>query len=380
VQGANEEFAGANDDMSNAAIGKMGPSVRSFFLLAGLPLLLAMLCACACSAPAQIRDLREAEAHERGGRNEAALQSYESAMHTCNKAESARRRRDSCAAAHLQHAELLVSMERYPEAISAYHEAERVLAKTAAAAAQACYDAALVYLKMEDLEGAYTYLWRTITNYPDEAFAADALKRILRDGRVRAPSAIHKELIRLNRDLAETKIADNLLYALAQLEEVDLGDANAALGRYDALVKHYPKSGLYDDSLWHGARLSRQLGDAKGAVQHLRKLVATREVAFGAGSYFSVWLDNAQLELGIILRDDLQDYPAAIKAFTRLASDYPASILRDDALFERAVAKERAGQAEAACKDLAKLLKKYPDSKYTLSAVPKLRSALSCNL
>lgn len=339
-----------------------------------------MLCACACSAPAQIRDLREAEAHERGGRNEAALQSYQSAMRTCRKVDKVRRRRASCAAAYLQHAELLVSMKRYPEAISAYHEAERALAETTAAAAQACYDAALVYLEMEELEGAYTYLWRTITNYPDEAFAADALKRILRDGRARAPSAVHRELIQLSRDLAETRIADNILHALAQLEEVDFADAARALGRYDALVKHYPRSGLYDDSLWHGARLSRQLGDAKGAVERLRKLLATREVAFGAGSYFSVWLDNGQLELGIILRDDMQDYPAAIKAFTRLASDYPASILRDDALFERAVTKGRAAQEKGACKDLAKLVKKYPDSKYTLRAVPKLRTALSCNL
>jgi hypothetical protein len=32
-----------------------------------------------------------------------------------------------------------------------------------------------------------------------------------------------------------------------------------------------------------------------------RNELATREVAFGAGSYFSIWLDDAQLELGKIL-------------------------------------------------------------------------------
>ena len=36
MQGANEDFAGANDDMSNAAIGKAGPSNRSLFVVGGL--------------------------------------------------------------------------------------------------------------------------------------------------------------------------------------------------------------------------------------------------------------------------------------------------------------------------------------------------------
>lgn len=334
----------------------------------------------ACSAPAQIRDLREAEAHERGGRHDEALQSYARAMQSCEKIDSRRRRRDSCAAAHLQRAELLVTLKRYPEAIKAYHEAEQELHYKTPAAAQACYDAAILYFQVDDIEGAYQYLWRTVTHYSNEAFAADALKRLLRDGQKRAPDELHQELSKLVKALAKTKIADNLLHALASLEEHHFQRPEAALGHYDRLVQDYPSSGLFDDSLWHGARLSRQLGDAEGAVKRLRKLVGTREVALGAGSYFSIWLDNAQLELGIVLRDDLKDYKGAIKAFATLPRDYPASILRDDALYERALTKGRAGQADAACKDLAKLSKKYPDSKYTLSTVPKLRSELACNL
>jgi tetratricopeptide (TPR) repeat protein len=334
----------------------------------------------ACSAPAQIRDLREAEAHERAGRDKAALVSYTRAMQTCQKVASQRRRRDSCAAAHLQRAELLVTMERLPEAALAYHQAEAALSYSKPAAAQACYDSALLYFRIDKIEDAYHYLWRAVTNYPNEAFAADALKRLLRDGRRRAPEALRKELSKLDQVLADTKIADNLIFSLAQLEEEEFSNPAAALAHYDKLVKHYRSSGLFDDSLWHSARLSRALGDAKGAVQRLRKLVATREVALGAGSYFSVWLDNGQLELGIILRDDLKDYKAAIKAFAKLPSDYPASILRDDALYERAYAKSKAGLSAAACKDLTKLNKKYPDSKYNLRAGPKLRSELACNL
>lgn len=339
-----------------------------------------LLALAACSAPAQIRDLREAEVHERSGRHDAALLSYDKAMESCEKVDNRRRRRNSCAAAHLQRAELLVTLERNADAIKAYHAAEHSLQHSIPAAAQACYGAALLYFKVDDIENAYRYLWRTITNYPNEAFASDALKRVLRDGQVRAPEALHKELVVLNTALVDTKIADNILHALASLEEHQFSKPDRALERYDTLVKHYPKSGLFDDSLWHGARLSRQLGDPEGAVKRLRRLLATREVAFGAGSYFSVWLDNGQLELGIILRDDLKDYQGAIKAFATLPSDYPASILRDDALYERAHTKGLAGRNADACKDLAKLSKKYPDSKYMLSAVPKLRSELACNL
>jgi tetratricopeptide (TPR) repeat protein len=349
-------------------------------LASAIALCLWALLFAACSAPAQIRDLQDAENHERAGRHEDALQSYQAAQASCLKVDNKRRRRDSCAAAHLQRAELLVTMKRHKEALEAYHEAERALVHSVPAAAQACYDAGLLYLEIGEIESAYRYLWRTITNYPNEAFAADALKRILRDGRKRAPEELRRELLSLGKALSDTKVADNLLHALAELEENEFQAPDKALERYDLIVDRYPKSGLFDDSLWHSARLSRQLGDSKGAVKRLRKLVGTREVALGAGSYFSVWLDDGQLELGIILRDDLKDYKAAIKAFSALPSDYPASILRDDALYERALTKARAGQKDGACKDLAKLNKKYPDSKYTLAAAPKLRSELACAL
>jgi tetratricopeptide (TPR) repeat protein len=293
--------------------------------------------------------------------------------------DSDRRRRSACASAHLQYAELLVSLSRLPEAARAYHEAERTLTTTPDAA-QACYNAALVYMRMDNDQRAYHYLWRTVTHYPNEAFAADAMKHILRDGRTRAPEDLRTQLTKLSCSLAKTKIADNLLSALAQLEEHEFSAPERALALYDQLVKEHRSSGLFDDALWHGARLSRQLGDPHGAVERLRKLLATRVVALGAGSYFSVWLDDAQLELGIVLRDDLEAYSDAVSAFATLPSDYPDSILRDDALYERAVTKARMGAQEAACKDLSKLRKLYPDSKYELEKAPELRTQLGCAL
>jgi len=332
----------------------------------------------ACSAPAQIRDLRAAESYEAAGQHKHALQAYRAAQQSCREVSSKRKRRQACAAAHLQHAELLAAIGRTREAVTAYHKTETVLSDNPEASARASFASALLYEQLGDDEAHYKYLWRTITHYPNQEFAADACKRLLFGGRKRAPKQLRTAFYGLVGPLANTKIADNLLEALAELEEVEFQSPKTALHYYDLLIETHPTSGFYDDALWHGARLSRSLDDAAGAVRRLRQLLKTRVVALGAGSYFSVWLDNAQLELGIVLRDDLRDYDGAIKAFTTLPSHYPASILKDDALFERAVAKAKAGRKNDACKDLTKLQSKYNDSKYEIERAPQLRTALGC--
>jgi Tetratricopeptide repeat len=139
----------------------------------------------------------------------------------------------------------------------------------------------------------------------------------------------------------------------------------------------YPASGLRDDARWHAARLSRQLGDFVGAARRLRLLLATREVAFGAGSYFSIWLDDAQLELGRLLRDALGDPAGALAAFRRLPRDYPASILRDDAAWEIAETLRRSGAHAAACAAAAELARRFPESRHLASA-RALERALRC--
>jgi tetratricopeptide (TPR) repeat protein len=164
--------------------------------------------------------------------------------------------------------------------------------------------------------------------------------------------------------LAETDVADNLVWSLADLTEHELANPGAARALYDRIPVDYPNSGLRDDARWNGARISRAMGDPEGAVRRLRGLVGTREVALGTGSYFSIWLDDAQLELGRVLRDDLRDLPGAIRAFEKLPKDYPASILKDDALFELAVTQKAAGNPAKACAAIEKLVKQSPDSKY----------------
>lgn len=344
-------------------------------MLARLAVVLLVL---SCSAPALPADLADAERYVRRGQYDLAMQSYLAAQASCKNIRRKRLRRSTCSSAHLGQAELLIDLDRKREAAHKYETIYEVILDDPPAVAQATYRAGQLYLELGEEKRAYELLWKTVTDFPGEAFAADALRIVLRDGRRRDPTQLFEVLGKLAVAMRETQVADNILYALADLAENEFGDQAAARQFYDQLATDYPDSGLRDESLWHGARLARLTGDPKGAATRLRTLLATREVAYGAGSYFSVWLDNAQLELGRVLRDDIGDNKAALREFRRLPEDYPASVLVDDAMYERAVTWNAIGRTDRACKALDRLKAKWPDSKYELEKAPALRLELGC--
>lgn len=333
----------------------------------------------ACSGPARQSDLRAAEEAEHRGDVEAALAAYEQAQAVCTRtAPPSRRRRDACADAHLQRAELLEHTGRIEEAVAAYEHAVEALAGDPERAATATYRAGRLRLELGQDLRAYTLLWRTVTQFPDQAPAGDALRLVVSDGRRRNPEQLYEELGKLVTPLAQTGVADNLLWAMAEVAENDLDQPPVALSMLDKIVKDYPGSGLRDDAWWHGARLARSLGDPAGAVARLRALLETRQVAFMVGSYFSVWLDDAQLALGRILRDDLGDVRGAVAAFARLPRDYPASVLIDDARWEIARTWAAAGDDARTCAALDLLGRAHPDSRYEITDAPALRRAHGC--
>ncbi|HEU0034353.1 MAG TPA: tetratricopeptide repeat protein [Kofleriaceae bacterium] len=318
----------------------------------------------ACSAPATLSELSTAERRADAGDTDGAVASYREAQATCRALKPARRAKAACAEALLGEAETLEHAQRTDAAIAAYLAIPTKATDDPATAAVAVYRAGELLLRAHKDTDAWTALWRVVTEWPDEAPAADAVRALLTDGRRRDPRALADQLAKLLTPLAETAVADNLIWSLADLQEHELENPAAARALYDRIPIDHADSGLRDDARWHAARLSRALGDPKGCVERLRALLATREVAFGAGSYFSIWLDDAQLELGRVLRDDLKDLPGAAAAFRKLPKDYPASILKDDALYELAVTLERAGDHAGACTTLAQLAKQSPDSKY----------------
>jgi tetratricopeptide (TPR) repeat protein len=341
----------------------------------------------ACSAPATLPDLAAAETAERAGKTDQALARYRAAQDTCRAIKVARRRREACGQALLGEADLLADAGRTAAAIAAYAAIPVRTGGDPPPSAEGLYRAGSLALEAAEdrtppddagVKLAWTYLWKTITAYPNEAFAGDAVGALLRDGRGRAPRALFEQLGRLVGALNDTQVADNLLWAMADLAEHELGDRAAARALYDRIPDDHPDSGMRDDARWRAANLSRAMGDPRGAVRRLRALLATREVAFGVGSYFSIWLDDAQLLLGIVLRDDLGDLAGAEAAFRRLPRDYPASILRDDALYELAATQARGNDGAGACKTLGRLHHDWPDSKYELERAPALAAKLGC--
>ena len=323
----------------------------------------ALLLLVACSAPATLPELVTADTRAEAGDVDGAVAAYRAAQQKCGRLRPQRRATSACSDALLGEGEVLERHDRKPEAIRVYLA---VPGKTEdpTTASTAIYRAGTLLLEAGKTVDAWTALWKVVTDYPDEAIAADALRTLVDDGRGRDARALADEIGKLVTPLAETQVADNLMWALADLNEHELANPTAARSLYDRIPADYPASGLRDDARWMAANLSRKLGDPKGAVERLRALEATREVAFGAGSYFSIWLDDGQLLLGQILRDDLHDLPAAADAFRKLPSLYPASILRDDALYELAVTLAMEHDNAGACRAMTDLKKLEPDSKY----------------
>jgi tetratricopeptide (TPR) repeat protein len=323
----------------------------------------------ACSAPATLPELATADHRAAAGDVNGAVAAYRAAQSKCGRLKPARRATSACSDALLGEGEVLERNDRKPEAIQVYLA---VPGKTddPMTASTATYRAGELLLAAGKTVDAWTALWKVVTDWPDEPIAADALRTLLDDGRGRDAKALAEQIGKLITPLAETQIADNLVWSLADLQEHELANPTAARAFYDRIPADYPNSGLRDDARWRAANLSRQLGDPKGAVDRLRALLATREVSLGAGSYFSIWLDDGQLLLGQILRDDLHDLPGAAAAFRRLPKDYPASILRDDALYELAVTLAAAGDMPGACGAMRDLKKLEPDSKYLQKESP----------
>jgi tetratricopeptide (TPR) repeat protein len=351
--------------------------------LIGPPGALRALCASAlllsaCSAPARPADLAAAEKYEHEGKDAEAAEAYARAVVTCEQTRERYVRDRWCAAALSGHAETLERLGRVDEAAAAW---ERVPARIREGdvPAHALVEAARLHLLRGRDVRAYELYWEVIVDFPDAPGAEDALRHVVRDGRKRDPRKLVEVLTKLREGLAGTQVDDNVLFASALLARDDLGDGAAALALFDAYTTEFPEGPLFDDAAWEAARLARAAGDAQGALDRYAKLLATRERAYVIGSYHSVWLDDAQLETGRLLRDELHDPRRAAAAFETLLDHYPTSILRDDAVWELTVTRDRLGDATAACKTLSRLAKDFPDSRYLLDDAPRLKDRLGCD-
>jgi tetratricopeptide (TPR) repeat protein len=274
---------------------------------------------------------------------------------------------DDAIATYAAIADAAVGDERAPPTDRALRGLDR-RAITTVVAAEARFRAGRLAHDHGQLERAGRDLWRLVVELPDEPRAGDAVEFLVARVRGEQPRALWQRLSALATALPDTAVADNLLWWLADLAAHELGDPTAALVLYDRIPVEYPRSGLRDDARWRGAQLASTRGDPTGALERLRGLLATREVAFGTGSYLSIWLDDAALLSATILRDQQGDHRAAMTAFARLVADYPRSILVDDALAGWAELAAADGDLTTACRVARRLLAHDPASRFAARA------------
>ncbi|HEY7958007.1 MAG TPA: tetratricopeptide repeat protein [Polyangia bacterium] len=334
-----------------------------------------------CSAPPLPNDFAQAYAREAAQDDPGALAIYRQIIAGCEKPGARPRGHDECALAIEREAEVLEELRRWPDAYRAWLEVPRRATDDSRAARALERAAELAHERLSDDAGAARIAWRAATRYPDAVAAGDALKLAVKLEEPRDPAALARRLETLWPEVARRDLGDDVLFQAGELYRRH-GDAPSAVRIYDLLAAKYPRSGLRDDAIWNAAHLLRPT-DPKGALRHLQIILDSRRDALITGSYNSVYLDDAELLVGQIWRDDLHQLSPAIDAFSALAFDFPESTLKDDALVElartfllRHQPPDDQDRADA-CKALTHLLTTYPDSNRRREA-GALSTELSC--
>jgi hypothetical protein len=318
----------------------------------------------ACSGAPLPSELDRAQALEAARDDAGALAAWRAIRASCP--EKGARPHDDCGLAATREAQLEERLGRFADAARDFElvadrsidprKAARGLARAAAIAAGELHDEAR----------AVRDAWSCVERWPDEVPADDALTLAVRIEKRRDPQALLTKLDALSERLTKEDIADNLLYDAGEVA-LGAGDEPGAIARWDLLDQRFPRSPLRDDANWRAAAILRARKDGKGAVERLERILRTRRDALIVGSYNSVWLDDAQLEIGRVWLDDLHDPARAEEAFALLADDYPESTLRDDGLFELARARlarhtpPTETDVSGACRALDRLIEQFPD-------------------
>jgi tetratricopeptide (TPR) repeat protein len=235
-------------------------------------------------------------------------------------------------------------------------------------ARRAEFDVADLEIESGNVEKGYERYRQLATMKSDHGLARRAMEHYLRHLEASGgdPAGWLKAIL---PEIAETELDETARYALAGYLE----KSNDLLGARDAYLacaeRHpYPKGALFDDALWHAARLSEALGRPEQAIGHLRAMLAVRETSTTVGSYERPRFSPAQFRIAILYRDALRDHAMARREFHRLYVDHRTSILRDDALWEEAKLARDAGNGDEACALAAVLTKDFPASRYAACA------------
>ncbi len=254
---------------------------------------------------------------------------------------------------------------RYPQAEAAYDKLLR-LAPHGERAPRAAYDRAVIEIKHGNSEHGYRQLEQVMIDYPRSGPAVSALHRVLvhadqQGGPTRALAVLDRLLPKLDK----SELSERLNFAYAEYLD-KAGRTRAARDRYLYTAKRfpYPYGALWDDALYMASKDDEKLGDYRAAIAVLRRMLKEQEPSSMQGSYERPRFDQAQMRIAVLYRDRLHDPAAARRAFHKVWTDHPTSLLRDDALWDEALLAKKAGDVDDACSVLSTLAHGMPHSRY----------------
>jgi tetratricopeptide (TPR) repeat protein len=321
---------------------------------------LALVLACAPSLPPRFEQERAA-----AERAYAAGRYDEAALHWQRAEQAAERKRDKNEARY--------RAARSLERAGRHKEAQRMLSNVgekSSRAARAAYDHAVIEIERGDAAKGWAELERVMRRFPASGIAPSALGRLLRrqedqGGTARALRYLEKTRV----EFRETELSERVEYAYADLLE-RANRTSAARDQYLLVAKRfpYPHGALWDDALWKASLLEEKLGNVPAAIQHLERMLKEMEPSSLQGSYQRPRYAAARFRIAELFRDRVRDLPRAVKEFQKVWDDHPTSILRDDALWQKARIERSLGLRSRSCSSVRRLVEDVPDSRYSACA------------
>ena len=340
------------------------------------PLALGCALACAlaaCRAPQRLPALHYAETATRLGMYDEALAEFALAQAQCQHLEPMRARVEACRPAFLGEAYVYVKRGQPEVGEAAFAKLTTMELIGDLGMSEAAFRAGWLAKERQAFDTAADFFWYAIRTHPAAPFSGEALRVVVAVTRRTQPRQLIDQLVADQLAAPDSALADDLLWWAGDVARAE-GAVEETLRYWDALAAAYDDSPWKNDAMWFAAKLVAErtarhtpaepvVGDHDDLIARLQAIGKTRRVAHLTGSFFTQYLDDAQLLLGVALRDASR-LPEAIAAFTALPRLYPDSLLRDDALYELATTHAHAGQATQACVVMAELAAAFPRSKY----------------
>jgi tetratricopeptide (TPR) repeat protein len=242
------------------------------------------------------------------------------------------------------------------------------------AGARALYRSGHIFVRhLGDAERGLDLMRQTIVRF-GASVAAEVSVRELKAHYLerRDFDGLEREFTGLYEQTGDEPIADNLLFELALALEEEADQPRRALPHYRTVYEDLPEHGLADDALWQAAMIHQRHQSWETTVDLLSRLADDVQTSWFVGNYNSPWTSKARFELGMIHLLHLEDYPEAIAHFERFLSDFPTSILADDAAWHIVQLHRLKGDRSAYLSGLEDFVKDHPESRYVRQARERL--------